>query len=114
MFDINPFFAGTNEPSDQVLKITGKQVYLSVDDDVIIKMLKQFDLNFNSDLKYENIRHLKIRKMSAILNGNRFIYVSALSEGKCLSPQCKYAGLQCFIYHYSQPSNKRIPLCTNC
>lgn len=39
VFDINPFSAGTNEPSDQVLKITVKGVYLSVDDDEIIKML---------------------------------------------------------------------------
>lgn len=39
VFDINPFSAGTNEPSDQVLKITVKGVYLSVDDHEIIKML---------------------------------------------------------------------------
>lgn len=31
-------------------------------------MLKQFDLNFNSDLKYDNIRHLKTRKLSEIMN----------------------------------------------
>lgn len=96
VFDINPFSAGTNEPSDQVLKITVKGVYLSVDDVEIIKMLKQFDLNFNSDLKYDNIRHLKTRKLSENLNGNRSIYDSALLEDKCLSPQCKYAGLQLY------------------
>lgn len=34
-------------------------------------MLKQFDLNFNSDLKYDNIRHLKTRKLSKIMNGKQ-------------------------------------------
>lgn len=114
VYDTNPFSAGTNEPSEQVLKITVKGVPLSVDDDEIMKMLKQFDLNFTSGLKYENIIHPETRKMTGILNGNRFIYVSALPDSKFLPRQCKCAGLQCFIYHYGQPSNKRTPLCTNC
>lgn len=42
VYDTNPFSAGTNEPSEQVLKITVKGVPLSVDDE-IMKMLKQFN-----------------------------------------------------------------------
>lgn len=50
-----------------------KGVFLFVDDDEIMKMLKQFDLNFISGLKYENIRYFEIRKMIGILNGKYFI-----------------------------------------
>lgn len=73
VYDTNPFSAGTNEPSEQVLKITVKGVPLSVDDDEIMKMVKQFDLNFTSGLKYDNIRHPETRKMTGILNGKYFI-----------------------------------------
>lgn len=61
-----------------------KGVFLFVDDDEIMKMLKQFDLNFISGLKYENIRYFEIRKMIGILNGNCFIYVSVFLDGKFL------------------------------
>lgn len=57
-----------------------KGVFLFVDDEM--KMLKQFDLNFISGLKYENIRYFEIRKMIGILNGNCFIYVSVFLDGK--------------------------------
>ena len=45
--------------------------------------------------------------MTGILNGNCFIYVSPHPDGKVLPRSCKCAGLQCLIYHYVQPSNKR-------
>ena len=77
-------------------------------------MLEQFDLNFTSELKYEHIRHPESKKMTGILNGNRFIYVSPLPDGKFLPRSCKCAGLHCLIYHYGQPSNKRTLKCTNC
>lgn len=109
VYDISPFFAGTNEPSEQVLIIMVKQVPLSVDDKEIMKMLKQFGLNFTSDLKYENIREPKSKKNDW---NNGFIYVSALSDVKFLPRKCKCAGFQSFIYHYSQTSNKRTPLFT--
>ena len=52
-FETNPYSAGTRSPSESVLKVTVKGVPLSVDDDEILKMLKQFNIDFTSDLKFE-------------------------------------------------------------
>lgn len=114
IYDTNPFSAGLSTPDEQVLKITVKGVPLSVDDDEVLKMLNKFNLSFNSDLKYDKIRHPETHKMTGILNGNRFIYVKALSEGTFLPRTSTCAGLKCFIYHRGQPSNKRTPYCTQC
>ena len=62
LYDTNPFSAGIRDPSEKVLKITIKGVPLSVDHSEILKMLKQFDVNFTSELKYEKIGILQKRK----------------------------------------------------
>ena len=113
-FETNPFSAGTSSPSEDVLKITIKGVPLSVDDNEIIKMLDQFHVNLTSALKYEKIRHPVTRKMTGIMNGNRFIYAKPLSDGKFLPRTSFCAGLKCQIFHHGQPSYKRKPRCTNC
>ena len=60
--------------NERVLKITVKGITLSVDDGEIIKMLEQFDPNFTSEHRYEHVRHPESKKLTGILNGNRFIY----------------------------------------
>lgn len=62
IYDTNPFSAGLSTPDEQVLKITVKGVPLSVDDDEVLKMLNKLNLSFNSDLKYEKIRHPETHK----------------------------------------------------
>lgn len=114
LYDTNPYSAGLSSPSENVLKITVKGVPLSVDDNEVIKMLSDFNVSFTSELKYEKIRHPITRKMTGILNGNRFIYAKSLAEGTFLPRTATCAGLRCFIYHYGQPSAKRTPRCTNC
>ena len=113
-FETNPFSAGTSSPSETVIKITVKGVPLSVDDSEITKMLENFKVTLTSPLKYENIRHPITRKMTGILNGNRFVYAKPLPDGKYLPRTTFCAGLKCFVYHDGQPSRKRKPLCTNC
>ena len=113
-FETNPYSAGTRSPSESVLKVTVKGVPLSVDDDEILKMLKQFNIDITSDLKFEKIRHPVTRKMTGILNGNRFLYIKELPEGTYLPRTSYCAGLRCQIFHYGQPKLKRSPLCTNC
>ena len=113
-FDTNPFSAGTRHPSERVIKVTVKGIPLSVDDNEIVKMLENFNVTFTSGIKYENIRHPETRKMTGVLNGNRFIYIKPMEEGRSLPRTSYCAGLRCFIYHYGQPSYKRVPLCTNC
>ena len=52
--------------------------------------------------------------MTSVLNGNRFIYIEPLPEGKFL-PRVSYcAGLRCNIYHWGQPKYKRKLLCKRC
>ena len=113
-FDTNPFSAGTRHPAERVIKVTVKGVPLSVDDNEIVKMLESFNVTFSSGIKYENIRHPETRKMTGVLNGNRFVYIKPMEEGRFLPRTSYCAGLRCFIYHYGQPSYKRVPLCTNC
>lgn len=114
VYDTNPYSAGLNDPSDNVIKITVKGVPLSVDDNEVLNMLKNFNVSFTSDIKYEKIRHPVTRKMTSILNGNRFIYVKALDEGVFLPRTSTCAGLRCSIYHHGQPSTKHNPHCTKC
>ena len=113
-FETNPFSAGTSSPTEEVLKITVKGVPLSVGDNEIIKMLDKFKIERTSPLKYEKIRHPVTRKMTGIMNGNRFLYAKPLSEGRFLPRTSSCAGLKCQIFHYGQPSYKRKPVCTNC
>ena len=77
-------------------------------------MLEQFNISPTSDLKYEKIRHPVTRKMTGVLNGNRFMYIKQLPEGVHLPRSSHCAGLRCQIYHYGQPKTKRPQLCTNC
>ena len=114
VFDTNPYSAGLRKPTDSVLKITVKGVPLSVDDSEVMKMLSKFNLEFTSDLKYEHIRHPVTKKMTGVMNGNRFIYVKPLGSDRFLPRTSHCAGLKCTIYHYGQPSNKRKMLCTIC
>ena len=115
VFDTNPFSAGVNSPQDKVLRVTVKGIPLSVDDECILYMLKKYDfVQPTSDIKYEKIRDPDTRKMTDIMNGNRFIYIKALDEGKYLPRSTICAGMKCQIYHFGQPSQKRQPLCTTC
>ena len=113
-FETNPYSAGTRSPTESVLKVTVKGVPLAVDDGEIIKMLKQFNITMTSDLKFEKIRHPVTRKMTGILNGNRFLYIKELPEGTFLPRTSYCAGLRCQIFHNGQPKVKKSPLCTNC
>ena len=112
-FEINPYSAGTSSPKEDVLKITVKGIPLSVEDQEIMKMLELYGVEFTSDIKLEKIRHPITRKMTSILNGNRFIYAKPLPDGKCLPRNSYCAGLRCQIFHYGQ-NTRRTPLCTNC
>ena len=114
VYDTNPYSAGISSRDENVLKITIIGVPLSVDDKEVTKMLQEFNVSFTSDLKYEKIRHPVTRRMTSILNGNRFIYIKALNEGVFLPRTSVCAGLRCSIYHYGQPSTRRTPRCMNC
>ena len=114
VFEFNPYSSGASSPQERVLKVTVSGIPLSVDDKEIMQMLEKFDISPTSTMKYENIRHPVTKKMTSVLNGNRFIYIKPLPEGKFL-PRVSYcAGLRCNIHHWGQPKYKRKLLCKIC
>ena len=76
-------------------------------------MLESYGVECTSDIKLKKIRNPVTRKMTSILNGNRFIYAKPLPEDKPLPRNSYCAGLRCQIFHYGQVS-KRSPYCANC
>ncbi|KAK3082645.1 hypothetical protein FSP39_001246 [Pinctada imbricata] len=114
VFDTNPFSAGTEKPDERIVRVLVKGIPLSVDDDCIKNMLVKMGAKLTSDIKYEKIRNPTTRKMTEILNGNRFVYMEPLAEGSFLPRTSYCAGLKCTIYHDGQPKNERKKICTNC
>lgn len=78
VFDNNPFSAGTEKPSEDVVKITVRGIPLSVDDTCIKNMLEKLGAIRTSDIKYEKIRNPNTFKMTEILNVNRFVYIKPM------------------------------------
>lgn len=114
VYDTNPFSSGAKSPSDEIIRITVKGIPLSVDDQEIINMLQQHSVTLTSSIRHEKIRHPVTRKMTSVMNGNRFVYAKPLKNGTYLPRQSECAGIRCQIFHKGQPSNKREPKCTNC
>ena len=86
VFDTNPFSAGTEKPDEEVLRVTVKGVPLSVEDSCIVNMLEKLGAKLTSDVKYEKIRNPTTKKMTDILNGNRFVYIQPLDDGSSHVP----------------------------
>ena len=114
VFDTNPFAAGTEKPNETVVRVLVKGVPLSVEDECIKNMLQKMGAKLTSDLKFEKIRNPTTRKMTEILNGNRFAYMEPFTDGKFLPRTSLCAGIKCTVYHDGQPKNERKKLCTNC
>ena len=70
-------------------------------------MLSKLGAKLTSDIKYEKIRNPANRKRTEILNGNRFIYMEPLAEGRFLPRTSFCAGLKCVILHEGQLKNER-------
>jgi hypothetical protein len=54
----NPFSTGTDNPHEEVLQVTIKDVPLSVENSVVKKILEQFPVSFCSDNNYEKNQKL--------------------------------------------------------
>lgn len=103
VYEQNPYVTGSKSPADRVLKVTVSGVPLSVDDKEILAMLTKLGANPKSDLQYEKIRNPMTKKMTGVLNGNRYIYLEPFPDNKFLPRTSYCAGIQCRIYHYGQP-----------
>lgn len=114
VYDSNPYSTGAKSPREKVLKVTICGLPLSVDDSAVFEMLHSFDVTIKSSLKYENIRHPDTHRMTNVLNGNRFLYISPLPNNASLPRNTTCAKLKCRIYHQNQtPENPKIQ-CFNC
>lgn len=80
VFDNNPFSAGTEKPSEDIVRITVRGIPLSVDVTCIKYMLEKLGAILTSDIKYEKIRNPNTFKMTEILNGNRFEYMKPMEH----------------------------------
>ena len=107
VFDTNPFSAGTENPNEEVVRVTIRGIPLSVEDSCITKTLEKLGPELTSDIKYEKIRNPSTHKMTEILNGNRFVYMKKMASGKFLPKHSECAGLKCTISHKGQPTKNR-------
>ena len=79
-----------------------------------MELLGKYDVTTKSELKYEKIRHPVTHRMTSVLNGNRFLYISPLADNKSLPRNVYYAGLKCRIFHRGQNKNRPKVQCFNC
>lgn len=114
VFDTNPYSAGTDSPDEKVVRVLVKGIPLSVEDSCVKNMLEGLGAKLTSDIKYEKIRHPITHRMTEILNGNRFVYMSPLENDAFLPRSAVCAGLRCTIAHKGQPMRERKKQCTNC
>lgn len=113
-FDTNPYSSGIHNASEKSLKIRLCGLPLSVDDSAVLELLEKLEVKPTSKILYEKIRHPITNKMTSVLNGNRFLYIEPLKEGKHL-PRINYcAGLRCKLFHFGQPKFQRQLTCTKC
>ena len=114
VYDSNPYSTGAASPNDAVLKVTVSGLPLSVDDSAVMELLGKYDVKTKSELKYEKIRHPVTHRMTSVLNGNRFLYISPLADNKSLPRNVYCAGLKCRIFHRGQNKNRPKLQCFNC
>ena len=114
VYDSNPYSTGAASPNDAVLKVTISGLPLSVDDSAVMELLGKYDVTTKSELKYEKIRHPVTHRMTSVLNGNRFLYISPLADNKSLPRNVYCAGLKCRIFHRGHNKNRPKLQCFNC
>lgn len=113
-FDTNPYSSGNHDPTVNTLKIRLCGLPLSIDESAVIELLDKLGVKLRSKILYEKIRHPVTNKMTSILNGNRFVYIEPLENGKVL-PRVNYcAGIRCLLFHYGQPKIQRNLTCNQC
>ena len=114
LFDTNPYSSGNHDPTVKTLKIRLCGVPLSVDETAVVELMDKLGVKPKSKILYEKIRHPVTHKMTSVLNGNRFMYIEPLENGKTL-PRVNYcAGVRCLLFHYGQPKIERKLICTQC
>ena len=114
IYDSNPYSTGLEAPDDKSLKITICGVPLSVDDSAVLEMLSKLKVKPKTEMYYEKIRNPETKKMTSVLNGNRFLYVEPIPPQTSLPRNVYCAGLKCKLFHQDQHVEKHVPTCTNC
>lgn len=114
VYDSNPYSTGLEAPDDKSLKITICGVPLSVDDSAVFEMLSKLKVSPKTEMYYEKIRNPETKKMTSVLNGNRFLYIEPIPSNTYLPRNVYCAGLKCKLFHQDQHVDKPIITCTKC
>lgn len=110
LYDTNLYSSGHHNITEKTLKTRLRGLPLSVDNSAVLELLEKLKVKLKRKIIYEKIRHPVTNKMTSVLNGNRFMYIEPLSDGKHLPS----AGLKWQIFHYGQPKYQRKFTCTRC
>ena len=80
LFGDNPYASGITNPDEVVLKISIKGLPLSVDNQAIKDMIVQQGAEPTCEIRYGRIRNPETKQMTAIFNGDRYVYVKPLDK----------------------------------
>lgn len=99
-FDINLYLLGNYNILEKFLKIWFCGLFLFVDDFVVFELFEKFEVKFINKILYEKICYFIINKMISVLNGNCFLYIEFLKEGKYLFRINYCVGLCCKFFYF--------------
>jgi ribA/ribD-fused uncharacterized protein len=106
----NPLRTGANSPDDQLIRITLKDLPLSVSNQVIENYLKQTGIEIVKSPEYARARDPDTHQLTSWFNGDRVMFTRELR-----SPMPRFiqlASFTCRVFHDGQITKP--VLCTNC
>ena len=107
VFDQNPFL---RENHDNLLRLTIKDVPLSISDEVIVHELESMKCKVRGKVVRQRLR--VNGQLISCLNGDRVLYVEKLS--KPLNRHVRLAGFKSRIFHDGQSTGPAMATCSRC
>ena len=106
----NPFRTGAQDPDDQLIRITIKDLPLSVNNQVIEDYLKQTGVTIVKSPEYARARDPDTHQLTSWFNGDRVMFTRELQSP--LPRFVQLASFTCRVFHSGQVTKP--VLCTNC
>ena len=108
VFDQNPFLRENHD--DNLLRLTIKDVPLSINDEVIVHELESMKCKVRGTVVRQRLR--VNGQLTSCLNGDRVLYVEKLS--KPLNRYVRLAGFKSRIFHDGQITGPAMATCSRC
>ena len=106
----NPFRTGANSPDDEMIRITIKDLPLSVSNQLIEDYLKQVGVTFVRKPEYARARDPATKELTSWFNGDRMVFTKELKSN--LPRFIQLANFTCRVFHAGQVTKP--VMCTNC